>query len=116
FLHVAASPYSPGVRRGYCHPTGLIGPSLPVSYLPFEVWKSFTLFPPRCMALLQSFYPRQIPGNVGNFSQTLLRPLQADSAGETKRTGLGTENGFKKWRLSELCCSRAAVRRLCQSA
>ncbi|KAI9528951.1 hypothetical protein NQZ68_015717, partial [Dissostichus eleginoides] len=25
-----------------------------------------------CMALLQSFYPRQIPGNVGNFSQTLL--------------------------------------------
>lgn len=26
----------------------------------------------RCMALLWSFYPRQIPGNVGNFSQTLL--------------------------------------------
>lgn len=24
------------------------------------------------MALLQSFYPRQIPGNAGNFSQTLL--------------------------------------------
>lgn len=26
----------------------------------------------RCMALLWSFYPRQILGNVGNFSQTLL--------------------------------------------
>lgn len=31
----------------------------------------YLLLSARCMALW-SFYPRQIPGNVGNFSQTLL--------------------------------------------